>query len=533
MPVNFNAKRYSIMDDEPNYDAGGVSLFPEGNPAERQPSQDEVIQEMIARAKALEQELQPRPALPADPVPAQVPETQEPIKSDFGAPKIDEANPLESIGAANRARNYAIADSTHNSGNIGDFMSLVSRATAGIGNVRGKMAQTAVPQYMADLKKTSGERADRMNKADEDYSKMLMQKALIDVKAKSTGEAGYKATESASRTKLNEARAAGLVTQGEYNQALSDPTSYASLMARLLASGMGMTTAPDVPGSAIQPLLKSLGGAYGTSAGYDAKMAQQESQRIIAENAARAGAEKQDKGIQAQKELEDQKAGHGLQKLEKQGQSALEIAKEKARLAAIAAAKKAEEDRKKGLLPKAPKPGAENKAIDDLRKEYNRQKIVTDSAVISEGHERMQYGIKNPTAAGDVALLYGYMKILDPGSTVRESEFATAKNAGSIPERIWGKFNQAKSGQLLTPSQRADFAKAAKGTYQGQLKALREVNERYKGLAKSRGLKTSDLLLQGERKKIRLPSGFKGNRISYQGKPFSWNATEKVYEEEE
>ena len=38
-----------------------------------------------------------------------------------------------------------------------------------------------------------------------------------------------------------------------------------------------------------------------------------------------------------------------------------------------------------------------------------------------------------PDAAGDMALIFSYMKMLDPNSTVREGEYATAQDAGSIP----------------------------------------------------------------------------------------------------
>jgi len=34
------------------------------------------------------------------------------------------------------------------------------------------------------------------------------------------------------------------------------------------------------------------------------------------------------------------------------------------------------------------------------------------------------------------------MKILDPGSVVREGEFATAQNSAGIPERIRAKYNR-------------------------------------------------------------------------------------------
>jgi hypothetical protein len=41
---------------------------------------------------------------------------------------------------------------------------------------------------------------------------------------------------------------------------------------------------------------------------------------------------------------------------------------------------------------------------------------------------------KTATAASDVALLFNFMKMLDPKSIVRESEFKTAQNMGSLPE---------------------------------------------------------------------------------------------------
>lgn len=47
--------------------------------------------------------------------------------------------------------------------------------------------------------------------------------------------------------------------------------------------------------------------------------------------------------------------------------------------------------------------------------------------------------------------------MLDPGSVVRESEFATAQNAASVPERVRSSFNRVLSGEKLSPKQRKDF----------------------------------------------------------------------------
>jgi len=53
------------------------------------------------------------------------------------------------------------------------------------------------------------------------------------------------------------------------------------------------------------------------------------------------------------------------------------------------------------------------------------------------------------------------MKMLDPGSVVRESEFATAANAAGVPDRIRNQFNRVRTGERLAEKQRADFLNQA------------------------------------------------------------------------
>ncbi len=73
------------------------------------------------------------------------------------------------------------------------------------------------------------------------------------------------------------------------------------------------------------------------------------------------------------------------------------------------------------------------------------------------------------TAAGDVSLVFGYMKMLDPLSVVREGEFATAENTAGIPGRISNLYNKALAGHRLTPQQRSAFKNEARTIYDGQL----------------------------------------------------------------
>lgn len=100
----------------------------------------------------------------------------------------------------------------------------------------------------------------------------------------------------------------------------------------------------------------------------------------------------------------------------------------------------------------------------DQSKEYRLQ---------NEAIGRIAASAKDPSAAGDLSLIFNYMKVLDPGSTVREGEFATAQNAGGVPDRAIAAYNKVLSGERLSTTQRADFVDRANKIYrqaQGQHK---------------------------------------------------------------
>lgn len=106
--------------------------------------------------------------------------------------------------------------------------------------------------------------------------------------------------------------------------------------------------------------------------------------------------------------------------------------------------------------------GVDNKTIDNestFRKEYfGNQK---DFMAIRDAYGRVSVAAQNPSAAGDLALIFNYMKMLDPGSVVREQEFANAQNAAGVPERVRAAYNNALRGERLTDATRADFTDRA------------------------------------------------------------------------
>ena len=117
--------------------------------------------------------------------------------------------------------------------------------------------------------------------------------------------------------------------------------------------------------------------------------------------------------------------------------------------------------------------------ISALRKEFTGNNATKDFQKIVSAFTKIQSAAANPSPASDMSLIFNYMKMLDPGSTVREGEYATAQNATNIPNRIRNAFNSAKDGTKLNHDQRADFATAAGRIYDGSYSDHSRLREYY------------------------------------------------------
>lgn len=98
-----------------------------------------------------------------------------------------------------------------------------------------------------------------------------------------------------------------------------------------------------------------------------------------------------------------------------------------------------------------------------------------------EAYDRIQ--ASEVTAPGDIAMIFNYMKMLDPGSVVREGEFATAQNATGVDDRVMNQYNKLLSGERLNPTQRKQFISQAESIY----KKANEQQKKYKKEAIARG----------------------------------------------
>lgn len=129
--------------------------------------------------------------------------------------------------------------------------------------------------------------------------------------------------------------------------------------------------------------------------------------------------------------------------------------------------------------PKDPKDTFGDEA--KLRGEFDTK--TKDFATTRDAYSRIVNVASNPSPAGDISLIFGFMKMNDPNSTVREGEYATAQNAGSVPQRVVGIYNKVLSGESLTPAQRADFVAQAGRLYGSQVGSFSQDYKRYADLA--------------------------------------------------
>ncbi len=97
-----------------------------------------------------------------------------------------------------------------------------------------------------------------------------------------------------------------------------------------------------------------------------------------------------------------------------------------------------------------------------LRREFQTRTKVYGELGTTYNNIKSSAEAKN--GPGDIALITGFMKMLDPGSVVRETEFATARDTAGLYERLLNTSQKLQSGQLfaLDSKQRQEYVNLAK-----------------------------------------------------------------------
>jgi hypothetical protein len=119
---------------------------------------------------------------------------------------------------------------------------------------------------------------------------------------------------------------------------------------------------------------------------------------------------------------------------------------------------------------------------DDFRQE------AADSVIRMKSFRTIREAARVPSAAGDLSMIFAFMKMLDPTSVVRESEQASAAEARGVPEAVWSLYNRMLTGERLGPNQRDDFVNQAQLQFEGARVELRELSSVYEQRGLQQGI---------------------------------------------
>lgn len=135
---------------------------------------------------------------------------------------------------------------------------------------------------------------------------------------------------------------------------------------------------------------------------------------------------------------------------------------------------------------------AEQKRLDEGRKEirnrFVKDPITTNTKLMMQMIKRIEINVGDFSPAGDFALIFNWMKLLDQGSVVRESEFKQAKRIGSIKARAEQKLAEISGAGGLSESQRNDFIVRSQKIMAAQVQLQAGINKASIDEATARGI---------------------------------------------
>ena len=133
---------------------------------------------------------------------------------------------------------------------------------------------------------------------------------------------------------------------------------------------------------------------------------------------------------------------------------------------------------------------AENKLADDHKMQ------AKDFIAVRDAYSRLDTAMEKATTSAPSALAGAtvFMKLLDPGSVVRESELGMALAATGAIDRMENYYNTLKNGKVLTESQAKEFKLVGKQLYEAAKTNQTQLDQHYTGRAKAYGLDPSKVV---------------------------------------
>jgi hypothetical protein len=140
----------------------------------------------------------------------------------------------------------------------------------------------------------------------------------------------------------------------------------------------------------------------------------------------------------------------------------------------------------------------------DIRKDYISTPEVKAFNEMKTSFGQINAGLNAKSAAGDLTAATKFMKLLDPGSVVRESELYLAMNATGLIDRIANYKSRLENGEVLNPKQREDFRNVANQLFKAAENTKITYDKQYEDIARSNNLDPAKIIVNYKTSK---PSG--------------------------
>jgi len=124
----------------------------------------------------------------------------------------------------------------------------------------------------------------------------------------------------------------------------------------------------------------------------------------------------------------------------------------------------------------------------ELRNDLKSEPVYKAHQEVKSAYAQIKGALGQNTPISDVAAATKIMKLLDPGSVVRESELGIAMSSSGLMDRVTNYAQMIISGQKLTPQQRKDFQKLADEFYNASEQQFNAKSAEYADIAKDYNL---------------------------------------------
>jgi hypothetical protein len=134
-----------------------------------------------------------------------------------------------------------------------------------------------------------------------------------------------------------------------------------------------------------------------------------------------------------------------------------------------------------------------NERANALRKQFEGLEEVQTYRTVAPLMQGLYSSAQLDNKAGDLGLIYGVARVLDPKGVVRESDAGLVGGTGSWFEDLAGQYNAVKGGARLSPDVRAKLLEMATGKTNALKQAYDVARDNYAGIAQRQGIALDDM----------------------------------------